>query len=120
MKLKELIWVGSSKKDLEDLPEDVIDAMGYGLYLAQTGGQHENAKPMKGFGSAKVIEIVESDASGTYRGVYTIKMPEVVFVLHVFQKKSKHGIATPKKELDLIESRLKQAHEIYKTIFKKK
>ncbi len=120
MKHKQLIWIGSSKKDLKDLPDEVIDTMGYGLYLAQKGEQHENAKVLKGFGSAGVLEIKESDAAGTYRAVYTVTMPEVVFVLHVFQKKSKEGIKTPQQDIKLIKSRLKCAQEIYKEKFKKK
>ena len=119
MKEKQLIWIGSSKKDLENLPDEVINTMGYGLYLAQKGEQHENAKVLKGFGSAGVIEIRDSDEGGTYCLIYTITMPEVIFVLHLFQKKSKQGVATPQKDIDLIKSRLKMAQEIYKEKFKK-
>lgn len=113
MKLKELIWVSSSKKDLLKLPEDVIDFMGHGLYLAQVGEQHEDAKVLKGFGSADVIELIDTDSTGTYRAVYTIKMRDVVFVLHVFQKKSKSGIKTPQQDIDLIKNRIKQAQVLY-------
>lgn len=91
-----------------------MNFFGYGLYLAQVGEQHEDAKVLKGFGGASVIEIIDSDKSGTYRAVYTIKMRNIVFVLHIFQKKSKHGIKTPKQDIDLIKNRLKQAEEIYK------
>jgi len=97
-----------------DLPEEIMNFFGYGLYLAQVGEQHEDAKVLKGFGGASVIEIIDSDKSGTYRAVYTIKMRNIVFVLHIFQKKSKHGIKTPKQDIDLIKNRLKQAEEIYK------
>ena len=116
MKEKRLIWIGSSKKDLEDLPEDIVRAFGYGLYRAQVGEQHENAKILKGFGGAGVLELIESDGDGTYRAVYTIQMKEIVFVLHVFQKKSKQGIATPKKDIDLVKHRLKQAQIMYKEL----
>jgi phage-related protein len=68
-----------------------------------------SAKPLKGFGGASVLEIVARDEAGTYRGVYTVKFSGVVYVLHVFQKKSTFGIATPKHELDLIKSRLNEA-----------
>ena len=112
--MQELIWVGQSKKDLMDLPEDVRRVIGYGLYIAQNGDMPENAKILKGFGGAGVIEIIDSDSAGTYRAVYTIKMMNMIFVLHVFQKKSKHGIKTPKQDIDLIHSRLKLAEEIYK------
>jgi phage-related protein len=120
MKLKELIWIGSSKKDLMGFPEDVISAMGYSLYLAQLGEKHKNVKPLKGFGGADVLEIVDGTVSGTYRGVYTTKYKDMVFVLHAFQKKSKQGIKTPKSEIDLIDNRLKQAQEIYKDIMDKR
>lgn len=120
MKLKEIIWISSSKKDLLSLPEDVVNLMGYGLFLAQKGQQHGAAKVLKGFGSAGVVEIIDSDSSGTYRVVYTVQMAEAVFVLHSLQKKSKQGIKTPQKDIDLIHSRLKLAIEMYKVRFKKK
>lgn len=117
MNYKELIWIGSSKKDLQALPNEVIDVMGYGLYLAQKGELPENAKILKGFSGASVIEIIDTDESGTYRCVYTVKMAQIIFVLHVFQKKSKHGIKTPQQDIELIKSRLKQAQVIYKERF---
>lgn len=88
--------------------------MGYGLYLAQNGDMPNNAKVLKGFGGAGVIEIIDSDDAGTYRAVYTVKIASIVFVLHVFQKKSKQGIKTPQQDIDLIHKRLKLAEEIYK------
>ena len=114
MKLKEMAWIGSSKKDLEELSGELQDAFGYGLYLAQSGEKHKNAKPLKGFGGADMLELVEQDADGTYRAVYTLKIGNLVCVLHVFQKKSKHGIETPKADMDLIRSRLKLAQIRYK------
>ena len=114
MKEKQLEWIGSSKKDLMILSEDVIDVIGYALYQAQIGSKHDNAKVLKGFHGANVIEIIASDQAGAYRAVYTVRFPKALFVLHVFQKKSKSGIETPKKDRDLIETRLKQAEEIYK------
>lgn len=101
------------------MPEEIIDFMGSGLQVAQMGRKHEDAKPLKGFGGADVLELITMDASGTYRGVYTVKMKDVVFVLHVFQKKSKHGIATPQSDIELIKSRLKQAEQMYKESVKK-
>jgi phage-related protein len=106
---KGLEWIGSSKKDLKALPEQVVDVFGYALYLAQIGQKHEQAKPLRGFGSAGVLEVVEDWRGDTYRAVYTVRYAVRVFVLHVFQKKSKSGIATPKADLDLIRSRLKLA-----------
>jgi phage-related protein len=106
-KPKRLEWIGSSKKDLKTLPEEVVHVFGYALYLAQIGRKHEQAKPLRGFGSADVLEVVEDWRGDTYRAVYTVRYAMRVFVLHVFQKKSKSGIATPKADLDLIRSRLK-------------
>jgi phage-related protein len=109
---KPLYWVGSSKRDLMALPETVVDVFGYALYLAQIGRKHEQAKPLKGFGSAGVLEIVEDWEGNTYRAVYTVRFADSVFVLHVFQKKSKQGAATPNRELDLIRKRLKAAAQM--------
>ena len=120
MKRKPLIWVASSKKDLRDFPDEVQKTMGFGLHEAQIGNKPGNAKPLKGFGGADILEIIDEDPSGTYRAVYTVKFKEVVFVLHVFQKKSKQGIKTPEREIELIKNRLKQAQEEYNEQYKKK
>ena len=91
------------------MPEDVIDVFGFALHLAQTGKKHVNAKPLRGFGGAGVLEVVEDHLGDTYRAVYTVKIDEAVYVLHCFQKKSKQGIETPKHDMDLIRERLKAA-----------
>lgn len=108
----QLAWLGSSKKDLMALPIDVRKFFGHALDFAQRGERHDAAKVLKGFGGAGVLEIIEDDQGGTYRAVYTIKFREAVFVLHVFQKKSKSGIATPKPDLDIIRERLKVAEKL--------
>jgi phage-related protein len=110
--LKPLFWVGSSKRDLLSLPDPVMDLFGYALYLAQTGRKHDQAKPLKGFGSAGVLEIAEDWDRNTYRAVYTVQYSHGVFVLHVFQKKSSRGAATPKPATDLIRERLKAAEQM--------
>lgn len=104
-----LEWIGGSHKDLMVLPPDVRRFFGFALSLAQVGDQHDAAKVLKGFGGAGVLEVVEDDAGGTYRAVYTVKFAEAVFVLHCFQKKSKRGIATPKEEMDIVRARLRVA-----------
>lgn len=109
--LKPVIWIGSSLTDLKEFPTDVQDDIGYALYFAQTNLKHPKAKPLKGFKGAGVLEILEDYDGDTYRAVYTVKLEGIVYVLHVFQKKSKHGIATPKQDLELIEKRLKLAQE---------
>ena len=115
-KEKLLEWIGSSHRDLMALPTDVRRFFGYALSLAQAGDQHDAAKVLKGFGSAGVLEVVEDDADGTYRAVYTVRFEEAMFVLHCFQKKSKRGIATPKKDMDLIRARLKVAEALAKEL----
>jgi phage-related protein len=111
-----LFWVGSSKSDLVTLPEKVIDVFGYALFLAQTGRKHSQARPLKGYGSAVVLEIVEDWQGNAFRTVYTVRFVQGVFVLHVFQKKSRRGIATAKQDLELIRQRLKAAEELAKEL----
>ena len=115
-KEKPLEWIGSSHKDLMALPMDVRRFFGYALSLAQAGDQHDASKALKGFHGAGVVEVVEDDAGGTYRAVYTVKFKEAVFVLHCFQKKSKRGIATPTEDMDIIRSRLKVAEAFAKEL----
>ena len=113
---KPLIWMGSSKKDLMALPLAVRKFFGHALDVAQRGDRHDAAKPLKGFGSAGVLEVLEDDAGGTYRAVYTVRFAEAVFVLHCFQKKSKSGIATPKGDMETIRLRLKAAESWIKEV----
>ena len=108
---KHVLWVGSSKKDLMAMPDEVKSAFGFALYLAQQGKKHQNAKPLKGFSGAGVLEVVEDCLGDTFRAVYTVKIAENIYVLHCFEKKSKRGIETPKQEIDLIRDRLKMAQE---------
>lgn len=89
------------------MPEDVQDTFGYALHLAQAGSKHGQAKPLKGFGGAGVLEVVEDHQGDTYRAVYTVRYATAVYVLHCFQKKSTSGIATPKPDMELIRARLK-------------
>lgn len=111
--MKELIWVGSSLKDLRDFPDEVKSEVGYALYVVENGGIPKNAKILKGIKPA-VVEIVSNFNSDTFRTVYTVKLDSVVYVLHCFQKKSKSGIKTSKQDIDLIKQRLIEAKEISK------
>lgn len=119
-KEKPLEWIGNGHKDLMALPADVRRFFGYALSLAQAGDQHDAAKVLKGFGSAGVLEVVEDDAGGTYRAVYTVKFEAAVFVLHCFQKKSKRGIATPKKDMNIIRAGLQVAEALAKELWHEK
>jgi phage-related protein len=109
--MKPVEWIGSSYKDFIALPEAIQDTMGHALYLAQIGRVHISAKPLKGFGGAGVVELVEDDRHGTYRAVYTVKLESAIYVLHAFQKKSKKGMKTPLEEIELVRRRLKVAEE---------
>jgi phage-related protein len=106
---KPLFWIGSSRKDLRSFPNEVKLTMGFALWHAQLGGIHSDVKPLKGFGGAGTLEVVEDYDGNTYRAVYTVKFAGVVYVLHAFQKKSKTGKKTPLHEIDLIRQRLKRA-----------
>ncbi|WP_448204046.1 type II toxin-antitoxin system RelE/ParE family toxin [Azospirillum sp. sgz302134] len=109
--LKTVRWIGSSLKDLSRFPDDVKQVMGFGIFLAQAGEKHPDAKPLKGFGGAGVLEIVDDFDGDTYRAVYTVKFESSVYVLHAFQKKSKQGAATPQADIALIKARLKAAED---------
>jgi phage-related protein len=91
------------------MPDEVQQTFGFALYHAQIGSLHPAAKPLKGFGSAGVLEVVEDRRGDTYRAVYTVRFAQAIYVLHCFQKKSKHGIQTPKRDMDLIHERLREA-----------
>lgn len=64
------------------------------------------------------MEIIENFMGDTYRAVYTVKFQNVVYVLHCFQKKSKHGTKTSQQDIDLIKQRLRVAEEDYQTNYK--
>jgi phage-related protein len=109
---KPVRWIGRRRKELMALPLQVRDRIGLALWFAQAGARHGSAKVLKGFGDASVVEVVVDDLGGTFRAVYTVRFDVAVFVLHVFQKKSKRGIETPKEVLRLIGQRLKTAAKI--------
>jgi phage-related protein len=108
--LRPITWLGSSLDDLKELPRSVQREVGFSLHQVQEGKTPSNAKPLKETGSG-ILEIVSDYNKNTYRAVYAVKLGDDVYVLHVFQKKSKHGIETPKKEIDLIKQRFAIAKE---------
>jgi len=97
---------------MQSLPRPVQRVFGYALYAAQCGEKPPEAKPLKGFGGAGVLELVEDYKGNTYRAVYTVRFAGKIYVLHVFQKKAKRGIVMPKREVDLIRERLKRAESL--------
>jgi phage-related protein len=118
--LKPLHWMATALANLRECPEEVQDDIGYALHIAQEGGMHHSTKPLQGFSSAGVLEIVDNHDGNTYRAVYTVKFALAIYVLHVFQKKSKKGISTPKAEIDLVKSRLLRAAAHYEQTYGKK
>ncbi len=117
---RQLIYLGSSQKDATKLPTEVQGLFAYALDVALKGGQHEDAKPLKGFHGRNVVEVVGDYQGNTFREIYTVRFEEVIYVLHIFQKKSKKGIATPKEDMELIKQRLKWAEALYKEHYGKK
>ncbi len=107
---KTIIWMGSSRKDLRAMSADVQDAIGFVLGLVQQGKFHKSIKPLTGLPGVQEIRAdVDSD---TYRAVYAVNLGDAIYLLHVFQKKSKRGSETPKPDMDVIRSRLKRAKEL--------
>ena len=115
--LRPLLWVGSSKRDYGDFPADVQRNFGFELYLVQTGQHPPSAKPLKGLG-AGTVELIEDFEGDAYRAIYTVRFKEAVYVLHAFKKKSTRGIATGKREIDLIKRRLRGAELDHAARFK--
>ena len=108
-----LIWIGSTRKDLRAFPRQVRRDIGQVLYAAQQGETDPAAKPLQGFGGGSVLELIADHEGDTWRAVYTVRFEEAVYVLHAFQKKAKKGIATPKKDIDLIRRRLAEAERLH-------
>src|SRR5712671_5906334 len=110
---RELVWIGSSRRDLRKFPQMVRRTFGVALYAAQLGETPPEAKPLRGFGSAGVLELIEDHDGNTYRAVYTVRFATKIYVLHAFQKKSKRGASTPKREIELIRDRLRRAEQLH-------
>jgi phage-related protein len=111
---KPAVWIGSSLDDLREFPDEVRRVMGFAINDAQNGEEHPRAKALKGFGGRNVLEVVDDEDGDTYRAVYTIRFSTVVYVLHAFQKKSRKGIETPKRDIEVIKARLKLAEAHYR------
>lgn len=110
---KPVRWVGTSKEDLSAFPDEVRRRVGRALWDAQIGLKAPFVKPLKGFGGAGVLEVVDDFDGNAYPSVYTVRFAGVVYVLHAFQKTSTRGISTPKSVLQLIARRLAKAQEDY-------
>ena len=117
---KPVEFVGSARRDLRGLPKAVRFVFGYAILLAETGEKHPDAKPLKGFGGAGVLEVVDDFDGDTYRAVYTVRFVDVVYVLDAFKKKAKKGKATPKVDMDRIQTRLRMAEDHYEKNYRAK
>jgi phage-related protein len=84
------------------------------LYVAQRGGKHRDTRTLSGFGGAGVVEVVKDFRGDTFRAVYTLRYAEALYILHAFQKKSKTGRETPRRDIELIKQRLREAEQIAK------
>ena len=111
--LRPIIWGPRTLQELRSFPKKVKREIGRALQFAQAGEKHPAAKPLRGFGGGGVLEIVEDHDRGSYRAVYTVRFKEAIYVLHVFQKKSRKGIETPQSDLNLIKERLKWATHMH-------
>ncbi|HZW93644.1 MAG TPA: type II toxin-antitoxin system RelE/ParE family toxin [Candidatus Eremiobacteraceae bacterium] len=109
--LRPVVWLGDSRKILRDFPDGAQKLLGDELQLIQFGGMPKDAKPFKGVGSG-VLEIALRYASDAYRVVLALQIGRRIYFLHAFQKKSKKGIATPKRDVDLIRKRCAEAKEL--------
>jgi len=111
---KPVIWLGSSRDALREFPDSVQDHIGYALFVAQQGGKHRDAKALAGFGGAGVLEVIKDYRGDTFRAVYTLRDATAVYVLHAYQKKSKTGRETPRRDMELVKRRLREAEQIIK------
>jgi phage-related protein len=106
---KPVRWIGSSLRALQSFPRAVRREIGQALFTAQQGETDPATKPLKGFGGASVLEVVVSHRGDAWRAIYTVRFPDAIYVLHVFQKKSTRGISTPAREIELVRQRLAEA-----------
>ncbi len=110
---RNISWVKAAKKDFLKFPATVREAMEAALTIAAEGSKADSAKPMTGLGTG-VFEITKRYNTDTYRAVYGLKIGDDIWVVHAFKKKSKTGIKTPKEDVALIKSRIKQLKELLK------
>lgn len=113
-RIKPVYWMGSSRTDLKSFPGPVQSDVGYAIFAAQRGEEYRSVKALQGFGGRNVLEIVAPHDGNTFRAVYTVKFKDAIYVLHAFQKKSTRGVATSKREIDMVRRRLADAERHHK------
>jgi phage-related protein len=111
--MRPLIWLGDSRRNIQAFPSGAQKLIGDELQLVQFGGMPKDAKPFKGVGvGSGVFEIALAYQTNAFRAVYAVQVGKKIYVLHAFQKKSKSGVKTPQKNIDLIKRRYKEAKEL--------
>ncbi len=111
--IRQISWLKSALKDFQAFPLEVQQDAAQALSIAARGEKADTAKPFKGVGSG-VFEIALKHRGDAFRVLYAVQIADALWVLHAFQKKSKSGIKTPQKEIDLITERLKRLREVLK------
>lgn len=102
------MWLGTTRKDIKSCPKEVRRIFGRAIDAAALGDKSDDAKPLRGFGGASVVEVVANHFGDTFRAVYTVRFADAIYVLHVFQKKSHQGSKTPSREFERVRKMLKQ------------
>ena len=110
-KTRPVSWIGAALREFETFPEGARSICLAALTIAAEGGKADVAKPMHGLGSG-VFEIALPFRGDAFRVVYAVQLADEVWVIHAFQKKSTQSIRTPRREIDLIEDRLKRLKEM--------
>jgi phage-related protein len=110
-RMRRVSWVRAAWKEFGSFPQAVQERMKFALEIAAAGETSDIAKPMKGFDTG-VFELALAYRSDAYRTVYAVRLGEDIWVLHAFQKKSTHGVKTPKREMDVIQERVKRIREL--------
>jgi phage-related protein len=107
---KDVFWIGSSRRDIRSLGEDICDAFGTDLLSVQYGIDPKSVKHLSG----GLAEIKLHENESTYRLMYVAKFEEAIYVLHTFKKKSTKGDQTPKRDAEIIKMRLSEAVELHR------
>jgi phage-related protein len=108
--MRNISWIKAARRDFEEFPNDVQSDMLDALTVAASGDMSGKAKPFKGVDGG-VFEIALKHRGDAFRTLYAVKIDVDIWVVHVFQKKSKSGIKTPQAEIDVIRERLKRLKE---------
>ncbi len=102
--MKDVIFLGSSKSDLQAFPDNARREAGFQLFRVQEGKHPADAKPMKIVGKG-VFEIRIHEEGQAHRVFYVAKFEEAVYVLHAFEKKTRK---TARKDLEIGQRRYRE------------